>query len=189
MKLSIVIALPKIEDARKIRSVLNRYGFSVTAVCNTGAGALSIMSDLDAGVLICGYHLPDMYYNTILADKPAYFDMLLMASGSVAAQVSENVSVIQTPIKPSELNSTLHALLDKLHRKLKRIPGKPKTRNERDKKKIQEAKELLMQVKEMSEEDAYRYIQKCSMDSGINMVETAEMILMLEGRKDPPEHP
>ena len=29
----------------------------------------------------------------------------------------------------------------------------------------------------MSEEEAHRYLQKCSMESGTNMVETAEMVL------------
>ena len=31
----------------------------------------------------------------------------------------------------------------------------------------------------MSEEEAHRYIQKCSMDSGTNMVETAQMVLTM----------
>ena len=31
----------------------------------------------------------------------------------------------------------------------------------------------------MSEEEAHRYIQKCSMDSGTNLVETAEMVLSM----------
>ena len=31
----------------------------------------------------------------------------------------------------------------------------------------------------LTEEAAYRYIQKCSMDNGTNMVETAQMILRL----------
>ena len=34
---SIVIALPKIEDARKIRSVLERHGISEEAVCSSAA--------------------------------------------------------------------------------------------------------------------------------------------------------
>ena len=34
-------------------------------------------------------------------------------------------------------------------------------------------------VKKENEEEAYRHIQKCSMDSGTNMVETAQMLLML----------
>ena len=57
MNTSIVIALPKIEDAKKIRTVLNRYGFTVAAVSNSGANALASISELDGGVLLCGYHL------------------------------------------------------------------------------------------------------------------------------------
>ena len=33
---SIVIALPKIEDAKKIRAVLARHGFTVASVCTRG---------------------------------------------------------------------------------------------------------------------------------------------------------
>ena len=40
-------------------------------------------------------------------------------------------------------------------------------------------KRLLMEKNQMTEEEAYRHIQKCSMDSGTNMVETAQMLLML----------
>ena len=43
---SIVIALPKIEDARKIRSVLERHGFAVASVCSTASNALSSASVL-----------------------------------------------------------------------------------------------------------------------------------------------
>ena len=31
----------------------------------------------------------------------------------------------------------------------------------------------------MTETEAHRYIQKCSMDSGTNMVETAQMVMRL----------
>ena len=44
---------------------------------------------------------------------------------------------------------------------------------------ISNAKMMLMQRNHLSEDDAYRYIQKSSMDSGTNMVETAQMLLML----------
>ena len=74
MNTSIVIALPKIEDAKKIRTVLNRYGFTVAAVCNSGANALASISELDGGVLLCGYHLQDMYYRDLLDYMPDYFD-------------------------------------------------------------------------------------------------------------------
>ena len=44
---------------------------------------------------------------------------------------------------------------------------------------IRKAKELLMTRNNMSEEEAHRYLQKSSMDSGTNIVETAEMVLSI----------
>ena len=52
-------------------------------------------------------------------------------------------------------------------------------RSERETRLIEKAKELLMERNNMSETEAHRYIQKCSMDSGTNMVETAQMVISL----------
>ncbi len=46
---------------------------------------------------------------------------------------------------------------------------------------IDRAKALLMERNGMTEEEAHRYIQKCSMDSGTNIVETAQMVISLKG--------
>ncbi len=40
-------------------------------------------------------------------------------------------------------------------------------------------KAVLMNRNHMSEEEAHGYIQKCSMNSGMNMVETAQMVLAM----------
>ena len=44
---------------------------------------------------------------------------------------------------------------------------------------LDEAKTLLMERNGMTEEEAHHYIQKCSMDSGTNLIETAEMVLSM----------
>ena len=44
---------------------------------------------------------------------------------------------------------------------------------------IAEAKALLMERNNMTEEEAHRYLQKTSMDSGTNLVETAQMVLSM----------
>ena len=44
---------------------------------------------------------------------------------------------------------------------------------------IADAKKLLMERNSMTEEEAHRYMQKCSMDSGTNIVETAQMVFTL----------
>ena len=42
-----------------------------------------------------------------------------------------------------------------------------------------DAKELLMERNHITESEAHRYIQKCSMDTGNSLVETARMILTI----------
>ena len=178
MNSSIVIALPKIDDAKKIRTILNRHGFSVAAVCSTASTALASMSELDGGILICGYKLTDRYYRDVLEDIPSYFEMLLLASGRVIAEAPTSVLTVEMPMKVSDLVNTVDMMLSQIERRLKK-EKKPKTRSWKEQNYISNAKFLLMERNHLSEEDAYRYIQKCSMDSGTNMVETAQMVLML----------
>lgn len=63
-------------------------------------------------------------------------------------------------------------------RRIKKKKAPPK-RSPEEQKIIDEAKGLLIERNGMTEQEAFRYIQKCSMDTGRNMVESAQMILML----------
>ena len=168
MSSSIVIALPKIEDAKKIRTILNRHGLTVASVCSSVSNALANISELDSGVLICGYKLTDAYYKDALDDLPQYFEMLLLASQRIIDEAPNSVSTVQMPMKASALIDTVNDMLYHLERRIKKEQNY-----------ISNAKRLLMEKNQMTEEEAYRHIQKCSMDSGTNMVETAQMLLML----------
>ena len=83
------------------------------------------------------------------------------------------------PLKVHELLSTLEMMAAGIERRRKKRKSRPKERSEADKRVLQEAKSLLMERNGMTEEEAHRYIQKCSMDSGTNLVETAEMVLSM----------
>ena len=95
MSSSIVIALPKIEDAKKIRTILNRHGLTVASVCSSVSNALASISELDSGVLICGYKLTDAYYKDALDNLPQYFEMLLLASQRIIDEAPNSVSAVQ----------------------------------------------------------------------------------------------
>lgn len=176
---SIVIALPKIEDARKIRTILSNHGFAVAAVCSTAARALSEASQLEYGILVCGYRLPDMYYHDIAQCLPKNFELLLLASEKTVVNLPSSVLSVKMPMKVSDLINTINMVFLQQERRRKKDRKKPKPRSFKEQNYISNAKMLLMQRNHLSEEEAYRYIQKCSMDSGTNMVETAQMILML----------
>ena len=126
MNSSIVIALPKIDDARKIRTILNRHGFPVAAVCSTASTALASMSELDGGILICGYKLPDRYYRDVLEDLPSCFEMLLLASQRVTAEAPDSILTIEMPMKTADLVNTVDMMLNQIERRLRREKKKGK---------------------------------------------------------------
>lgn len=105
--------------------------------------------------------------------------MLLLASERVICEVPDSILSLQMPLKTSDLINTVHMILSKQERRRKKEKKKPKPRSWKEQNYISNAKMILMQRNHLSEEEAYRYIQKSSMDSGTNMVETAQMILML----------
>ena len=178
--LSIIIAFPKIDDANNIKMLLIRNGYDVNATCTSGAQAIAIANELDEGIVITGYRLPDMLYREMNGYLPKGFELLLLASSQRLSECSEgNVVSLSMPIKIQDLLNTLQMMTYNYMRRKKREKNKPKERSQEEKQTIERAKRLLMERNNMSEEEAHRYIQKTSMDSGTNLVEMAEMILSM----------
>ena len=106
--------------------------------------------------------------------------MLLMASpAKLANGFDSQIVCLDMPIKTNDLINTLEMMTYHYNRRKKKNKDKPKQRSDEENETIIKAKTLLMARNNMSEEEAHRYIQKTSMDSGNSMVETAEMILTM----------
>ena len=150
--LNIVVVFPKKEIVLKMKNVLIKNGFDVSAVCVTGAQAIQAVESLEAGVVVCGIRFADMIYDVIY---------------------------LPLPLKAYDLVDTVSDLLTDIHRRLKREREKPNKRSSADQGVINQAKSLLMEKNGLTEEEAHRYLQKRSMDNGTNMVETAYMVLQV----------
>ncbi len=177
---NLIVALPKLEDAKGLRNVLVRNGYQVAGVCTTGAQAVSQADGLHDGIVICSYKLMDMVYSELKECLPPGFEMLLMASDRVLSQCEgEGVVCLSIPLKVHDLISTVAMLSETILRRRRKARQQPRVRNEQEKETVREAKELLMDRNHMTEEEAHRYLQKCSMDSGTNLTETAMMVLSM----------
>lgn len=178
--INIVVVFPRLDDAKNIRNLLVRNGYSVVGVCSLGAQVLQITDRLDSGIIVCGYKVKDMIYSDLRACLPSGFEMLLIASAHILAscEISDVVG-LELPIRVSDLVNTLEMMAGTMLRRKKRQKAKPKERTEEERKMISDAKKLLMERNHMTEEEAHRYIQKCSMDSGNSLVETAQMVFAL----------
>lgn len=177
---NIIVVLPKLEDAKGIKNVLVRGGFQVSGVCTTGAQAISLADGLNDGIFVCSYKLTDMVYSELHDCMPYGFEMLLMASDHLLSDCGgSGIVCLSMPLKVADLLSTVGMMAEGLERRRRKARLKPRVRNAEEENAIREAKELLMGRNHLTEVEAHRYLQKCSMDSGTNMVETALMVLSM----------
>lgn len=177
----IVIVFPRLEDARGIRNLLVRSGFSVHAVCTTGAQAISSLEDLNDGIVISGYRLTDMMYLELKECLPEGFALLLLTTRQHLSECDAggDMACLSMPLKVHELVETVHALIRQCERNRRKRRESPREKSPEEMELIDRAKALLMEKKSMTEVQAHKYLQKCSMDSGRSIVESAQMILMM----------
>lgn len=177
---SIIVGFPKLEDANNIKNLLIRNGYNVSESCTSGAQLITHANDLDEGIVVCGYRFADMHFSELNNYLPKGFEMLLIASPEKLEYCqNNNIVCLPMPIKTHDLLNTLQMMTYQYQKRKKKDKDRPKERSEEEKAMIQKAKVVLMDRNNMTEEEAHRYLQKHSMDSGTNLVEMAEMVLKM----------
>ena len=177
--MQIIVAFPKLQDAKNIMNAIAKQGFEVVLACTTGAQAISKANELDGGIIISGYKLMDMYYADLYDYLPKVFELVLMASKAKLDNCYNNsIICVEMPVKMRELVETLNMMLYRYERQKKK--QKKLARKAEEKAIISKAKEVLMERNHMSEEEAHYYLQKTSMDAGTALTEVAEMILSMQ---------
>lgn len=176
----IIIAFPRLENGKKIKTILTRSGFHVAGVCTSGAQALQEANDLGLGVVLCTYRLPDMMYRELRECLPEGFQMVTISSREQWEDNGDSsVISLAQPLKVHELISTMEMVVCNVERIRRKRRSRPRQRSEEERALILRAKNILMERNNMTEEEAHRYLQKTSMDNGTSFTETAQMILSM----------
>lgn len=181
---SILLAFPGEKTSQKIRSILLRNGFSDVRIVSGGKEALREMRDGTSGILVCPVRMRDMDYTEALANLPPFYEILLLDSPrNIAGRKEEDVMALTSPVRIADLLSTADLMISgadyafRREKKKRQKERQPKKRSPEEQKILDDAKAYLMERNNLSEPEAFRYIQKNSMDTGRSMIETAKMIL------------
>lgn len=136
-----------------------------------------LVAKLHIGTVICGFKLRDESAEDLFYDLPLTSAMLVVARQDMLENLSDDIFTLPAPASRSDLCASVNMVMQMNHRLEKTL--RPK-RNEAETDIVEKAKQHLMERDGLSEEEAHRYIQKKSMDSGAKMVQTA--VLVLEDR-------
>ena len=176
---SVLISMSNAETAKKIASIIKRSGMLHDInICDTGAEILRIANDRDFGVVICERILRDMNYREIIELMPAFFGTIVLTKDASLEVINSNMVKLILPFRALDLINTVDMITENFYRSLKK-KNEPIRRSNEEKRIVDQAKHMLMDRNGLSEEEAFRYIQKSSMEQGRKMTETAQMILTL----------
>ena len=183
----ITVALHNVEAAEKIKYALQRSGYTVGEICTSGGEAIRRVRAGATDLLLINLEMPDMTgleVATIIGDENLCSVILFVAldKRALCNDVVEDydITLFTKPVNISALLGTIEVVLQNRRRMGRMERELSSLKQSLDNRKLVErAKGILMKRKSISEGEAYRRIQKMSMDSRVSMKDIAEKIIEL----------
>lgn len=171
----VIVAFESENSRLRVKDMLEREGIIPSVCLSSGADVLRAALRMSGSVIVCGFKFGDMSAVELAASLPAHCALLVVAPAvQLDFHDSGNVFKIAAPVSRSDLAASVRMLMQADHRTDKKpLPN----RTEDDNETIARAKRLLMERNNMLEEEAHRFMQKKSMDSGSRLVVVARQIL------------
>lgn len=170
----VIVVFDSEKSTRRISEMLESAGAAECISCRSGGEARRAAAKYDIDVVICGFRLPDGTGEGLFEDLPDCASMLMIAPQHQLDLVSEEIFRLPAPISRSDLIASVKMVLQ-MSRRLTRLVRPRRSGEEQDA--IVKAKQLLMERNGLTEDQAHRFLQKKSMDSGVNLVQIARVVL------------
>ncbi len=181
MMKSIILAFQNPEAAETIKRVVQLGGYGVSGICSSGAEVLRMLEWTSASAVVCGYRLRDYTAAELFRNLPQGIGMLVLLSQSQSANVDipYGVQSLNLPVSRTAILDAVKTVIMINDRPSTKKSGEDTRpgRSDEDKIAISQAKVLLMERGNMTEDQAHRFIQRVSMNNGSKMAETAKAIL------------
>jgi len=184
-KTRITVAVPGAQAAAKIKYVLQRSGYGVADVCSSSSETLRRVRTNPPDILLINFDMPDMTgleAARIVGSENLCSVILLVSSAQkelcYGQTIDYDITMFQKPVNRVGLLSVIDTVtqgrrhLSKLNTELLALK-----KGMEERKVIERAKGILMKHRGISEGEAYRRIQKMSMDSRVSMKDIAARIL------------
>lgn len=171
----VIVAFESSQTAERIRDILESGATASCVLCRTADQVRRAVHKLHITAVVCGFKLADQGAEALFRDLPPTCAMLVLAPQNLLELLQEeDIFRLATPVSKGDLTGSVRMLLQ-MGRRLERT-FKPR-RSSEEQALIDQAKALLMERSGMSEAQAYRFLQKTSMDNSARLVQTAQMIL------------
>ena len=176
----IVIALSNIETANKLKSLLTQEGYDIISLCTSGNELIRLVLQYSPDLVLVGYKFKDMSLLDVYETLYDTTSFLAIVNEPYRSYIEEDTDIycIGTKISNVLLTNAID-LIFQSKRRIKKLKDQvEKLENTLEVRKlVEKAKGLLMQNSGLTEHEAFRYMQKISMDSGKKMRDIASLLL------------
>ncbi len=189
MKKRIVIADDEPITRMDLKEILTEAGYDVVGEASDGFDAIELCKKLRPDMVLMDIKMPlldGLKASKIINEKQYAGCIILLTAYSDKHMINEatKAGVMGYMVKPIDEKALIPTLevawskqgeLDHMKQNVEAIKGELETR-----KKIEKAKGILMKRDGLTEDEAYKYIRKLSMDKRCQMVDIADIILINE---------
>ena len=173
---------------KNIKTMLIKLGYSIVGEAGDGVSALKLVRSRQPDLLVIGAELPGMdgleVATIVHEDKIAPVVVLAGSHSQVLLEKAKVARVAAFLVKPVEENDLLPAVEITLsnYQEIVTLENKVKEMQEAltARKIVEQAKGILMETLNISEAEAFKRIQKQSMNSRVTMRQVAEAIILTQ---------
>lgn len=176
----IIIALNNARTSEKLQALLSQEGYEIVALCSSGNDLIRAINKYSPDLALVGYKYKDMSLLDVYEALSNKTNFLAIVNEPYRSYIEEDTDIycIGTKISNILLTNAIDLIFQSKRRieKLKKQVEKLEHTLE-DRKIIEKAKGKIMESSGIAENEAFRYMQKLSMDSGKKMKDIAALIL------------
>lgn len=174
---NVIIGFSKKERCEAVKDTVVFGGYSNITLCTSGDEILRSVDDVGKGIIICGYKVGKMVYSELERLIPLGYGILVLLSQNEAHLFqSDDIFSLVLPVNKIDLIKTVDMVLN-IYADKENGSEYSKLLQKDEKIIIEKAKLYLMNKYKISENAAYKFIQKTSMSNGLKLSETANRIL------------
>lgn len=172
---SVIVAFEHEKACGRIREILESGGVASCILCRSAAEVKRAVHQQQVGAIVCGYKFADQTAQALFDDLPPACAMLLIAPQSMLELVNNpDIFRLPLPVSRGDLVASVRMLIQVSYRLERQSRLR---RSEAEQAVVERAKAALMAKRGMGEEEAHRFLQKRSMDTGVRLAQAARQVL------------
>ncbi len=170
---NVFVAFSNKNVAVSVAKIAIANGMNVVCVTTSLAELKKKLYSYGSGIIVCGYRFNDDYIVDFVEDVPENINIILIGNRFQLEQcTNDRIFKLAVPLQRIDLVCSLNMLAS-----MDDCARIGTARDPEQEKIILRAKRTLIERYSMTEEQAHRYMQKKSMDTGRKLVDIAKIIL------------